>query len=83
MLARVPHLLVWGDNLQSSACWRTTRATADAYAVALRDRGGRADVLDLPARGEAGNTHQLMMDRNSEKVAGLVAEWLRTQAPLP
>lgn len=83
VLARVPHLLIWGDNLQSSAYWRITRAAADGYAAALRDRGGRADVLDLPVRGEAGNTHQLMMDRNSEKVAGLVAEWLRAQAPLP
>jgi len=78
-LARVPHLLIWGDNLQSTQYWRTTRAAADAYAAALRDQGGHADVLDLSARGERGNTHQLMMDRNSEATASLVAEWLRAE----
>lgn len=80
-LARVPHLLIWGDNLQSTAYWRNTRAAADAYAVALHDHGGHADVLDLPARGERGNTHQIMMDRNSEAVAGLVADWVRAEVP--
>ena len=79
-LAHVPHLLIWGDNLQSTAYWRTTRASADAYAAALRDRGGTVEILDLPARGEAGNTHQVMMDRNSEMVAGLVVRWMEEQA---
>lgn len=75
-LARVPHLLIWGDNLQGSDYWRKTRAAADGYAAALQERGGRADILDLPAQGMTGNTHQVMMDRNGEAVAGLVADWI-------
>lgn len=38
--------------------------------------GNRADTLDRPARGMTGNTHQVMMDRNGEAVAGLVADWI-------
>lgn len=80
-LVRVPQLLIWGDNLQTTEYWRKTRAAADAYAAALRAMGGHVDVLDLPALGQAGNTHQLMMDRNSEFVAERIVEWLRMQAP--
>jgi len=38
--------------------------------------GGRVDTLDLPARGIHGNSHMLMMDRNSDQVAGLIQDWL-------
>ncbi len=79
-LARVPQLLIWGDNLQATEYWRKTRAAADAYAAALHTMGARVDVLDLPELGQTGNTHQLMMDRNSEFVAEQVVEWLRAHA---
>lgn len=81
-LARTPQLLVWGDYLGTSDYWRRTRAAADAYAAALRERGGTAEVLDLPARGIRGNTHQVMMDRNSEAVAELVLAWLSPRSRL-
>lgn len=79
-LARVPQLLLWGDNLATSGYWRKTRATADAYAAALRGKDGVADVLDLPRSGTVGNTHQMMMDRNSEAIAGQVADWMAVHA---
>jgi hypothetical protein len=41
--------------------------------------GGKADVLDLPAMGIKGNTHMLMMDRNSDEVAKLVHDWIVKQ----
>lgn len=80
-LTQVPHLLIWGDNLQSSDYWRRTRAAADDYARSLSERGGRADILDLPARGMTGNTHQLMMDLNSEAIAALAIDWIDRFAP--
>jgi hypothetical protein len=42
----------------------------------LTPAGGTADLLDLPARGIYGNSHMLMMDRNSDEVAGLVQTWM-------
>lgn len=75
-LARVPHYFVWGDNLQTSEYWRRTRAAADGYADALRRAGGRVETLDLPAVGMTGNTHQVMMDANSEAVADRIVGWI-------
>ncbi len=34
------------------------------------------DVVDLPERGVRGNSHMVMMDRNSDQVAEVVQEWL-------
>lgn len=75
-IAKVPQLLLWGDNLQSSDYWRRTRANAEEYSRVIRDLGGKVDIVDLPVRGLTGNTHQMMMDRNSEAIATLVVNWL-------
>ncbi len=41
--------------------------------------GGKADVFDLPVMGVKGNTHMLMMDRNSDEVAKLIHDWIVKQ----
>jgi len=33
-------------------------------------------VLDLPAAGIAGNSHFCMLDRNSDRIAELIVDWL-------
>ena len=38
-----------------------------------------ADAFDLPAMGVKGNTHMLMMDRNSDQIAALIHGWLAKQ----
>jgi len=42
----------------------------------VRAAGGSVDVVDLPERGIRGNSHMIMMDRNSDEVAKLVQDWL-------
>ena len=42
----------------------------------LQSAGAKVEMMDLPARGIAGNSHMLMMDRNSDQIAGLVQAWL-------
>jgi hypothetical protein len=32
--------------------------------------------FDLPKMGVAGNTHMMMMDRNSDQVAALIQKWM-------
>jgi hypothetical protein len=44
--------------------------------------GGVAEVLDLPKAGVAGNSHMLMMDRNSDQVAQMVQQWMAKQGLL-
>jgi hypothetical protein len=43
---------------------------------ALAAAGVRADVIELPARGIHGNTHMLMMDRNSDQTAAMIEDWM-------
>ena len=74
--ARVPHLVVWGDFFAGSAAWRGYRAAFERYAAALVAAGGTVETIDLPARGIRGNSHMLTMDRNSDRIAALVADWL-------
>jgi hypothetical protein len=35
--------------------------------------------VDLPKIGIRGNSHMMMMDRNSDQVAGVIQDWLQKQ----
>lgn len=39
-------------------------------------RGGKAELLNLPAQGLRGNTHIPLTDRNNRDVADLLAKFL-------
>jgi pimeloyl-ACP methyl ester carboxylesterase len=72
----IPHLFVWGDNLAQSDLWGKLRVAPDRYRAALLAEGGTADLLDLPAEGIRGNSHMVMMDRNSDQVAARIQAWM-------
>lgn len=71
-----PTLLVNGDFLDRDETWKgIVRHTGESIA-AWRRSGGTADILDLSAKEIRGNSHMLMMDRNSETILDLVMDWL-------
>ncbi len=43
---------------------------------AINAKGGNARFWLLPATGIKGNTHMMMMDKNSDKVAAKLQDWL-------
>lgn len=75
-VARIPHLVVWGDYIAESPLWQRYRASSTAYLEAIRSAGGNVDIVDLPAQGIRGNSHMIMMDRNADEVAELVQRWM-------
>ena len=75
----VPHLWVWGDNVDKFPLWGRIIPAATRYREALVAAGGVADWLDLPKAGIRGNTHMLMMDDNSDDVARRIQDWITTQ----
>jgi hypothetical protein len=75
----VPHLIVWGDFRDKVAVWQRLPIAPTKYRDALVATGGTADVFDLPVMGIRGNTHMLMMDRNSDDVAKLIHDWIAKQ----
>jgi pimeloyl-ACP methyl ester carboxylesterase len=78
-LAAVPHLIVWGDYLEGYDRWLEIARAVEKYEKALRAQGGIADHIDLPKAGLKGNSHMMMMDRNSDEVAALVQSWFEKQ----
>jgi pimeloyl-ACP methyl ester carboxylesterase len=75
-IKHIPHLFVWGDNLDKHPIWAKIQAAPNRYREALAQAGATADMMELPARGVRGNTHMLMMDRNSDQIAGMIQAWL-------
>lgn len=72
-LASVPILVVLGDNLPTTPSLR-----AQNFLSAMSVTKARLEVLSLPRIGICGNSHMLMMDRNSDQIAGLVQDWIGT-----
>jgi pimeloyl-ACP methyl ester carboxylesterase len=78
-LKGVPHLILWGDYIDQNEAWQGYRKAPTRYREALVAAGVKADVMDLPAMGVKGNSHMLMMDRNSDDIARRVHDWIGQQ----
>jgi len=75
-LRDIPVLAVYGDFIEQDARWPQIKARGLAFYEALRAAGGSVEVVALPERGIMGNSHMMMMDRNSGQVAQIVQDWL-------
>jgi pimeloyl-ACP methyl ester carboxylesterase len=75
----VPTLVVWADFLEGYERWLEIRTNISKYEDALRAAGAVVDHVDLPKTGIKGNSHMMMMDRNSDQVAGVVQKWFEKQ----
>jgi pimeloyl-ACP methyl ester carboxylesterase len=75
----IPLLVVWGDFHDKHATWQKIRPQPEKWAAAIKAAGGAVDTFDLPKMGIKGNTHMLMMDRNSDEVAKLIGDWIAKQ----
>lgn len=75
-LTEIPMQFVWGDNVARSSDWRGVRAMSEQFVEIVNRHGGKAEILDLPAKGLKGNTHIPMADLNNAEVAELLAEFL-------
>lgn len=71
-----PVMMIYGDNAKDHPRWSKIRQGGVDYAAALKAGGGTVDVVDLPDAGLKGNSHMVMMDQNSDKVADLIQAWL-------
>jgi len=78
-LAAIPTLVLYGDFIEQDARWTTIRHNGVAFADAVNKAGGKVDVVDLPQVGIKGNSHMIMMDKNSSEVAAYIQAWLKRQ----
>ena len=75
-LAGVPFLFVWGDHLDVPAYWSHSLHSVKTFSRALATGEARVDWWDLPEQGLRGNDHMLMMDKNSDEIAGRIQGWM-------
>jgi pimeloyl-ACP methyl ester carboxylesterase len=76
----VPHLIVWGDFMDNNPTWKNAvQPPVLRFADALAKQGGIVDTMDLPKMGIKGNSHMMMMDKNSDQIASLIQGWLVKQ----
>ena len=71
-----PVVMIYGDNARDHPRWSKIRQGGVEYAAAFKAGGGAIDVIDLPDVGLQGNSHMMMMDRNSDDIAALIQKWL-------
>ena len=71
-----PVVMIYGDNAKDHPRWSKIRQGGVDYAAVLKAAGGSVDVIDLPDAGLKGNSHMIMMDKNSSQVADLIQKWL-------
>ena len=71
-LAKVPLLQVEGDFMTPEQ-----QAARKAITTRMASIGADATTIILPEIGIHGNTHMMMMDKTSEKVADVVEKWIK------
>jgi pimeloyl-ACP methyl ester carboxylesterase len=79
-LATIPTLVIFGDNLGaatgiSDLTWQTRMEGCRAYAARIQAAGGKVEIVNTPELGIRGNSHMLMQDRNSERIADIILKW--------
>jgi len=75
-LRNTPVLAMFGDYIEQDARWSKIKEVDQRYFDAVRAGGGSVDLVDLPKIGIHGNSHMIMMDKNSDQVAGVIQKWL-------
>jgi len=79
-LAKIPTLIMFGDHLGDvsggPANWAQSFDTCKTFVDQLNKAGGNATMMHLPALGIKGNSHMLMQDKNSDRLADLVIDWI-------
>ena len=76
-LRTIPHLFIWGDYVKEHFFWSPPRIKSFEYHQQLLSAGADSVFIDLPERGILGNSHMLMLDKNTDRIMELITEWLK------
>ncbi len=89
-LAKIPHLVIWGDYFHEEnggpipkTIYNAYHSLWPTYLNIIRDCNGDVTSLELPQLNIHGNSHMIMMDDNSEEIAKLIFNWLAQKGLQP
>ncbi len=78
-LKNTPNVSIYGDFIDNDSRWPTIRANNVKFQASIRAAGGSPELIDLPAIGIKGNSHMMMMDKNSQDIAAVIQKWLESK----
>ena len=82
-LSKIPQLILWGDYLEKPELAPWAQAAYyhiyPEYRRIMEQMGGSLTWIDLPQRNIRGNSHMLMMDKNSDAIAQVIQDWMEAQ----
>lgn len=81
ILAKIPTLIVYGDNLNQPTgvphSWQSAFESCNTYIKEVNGKGGKAEMLFLPQKEVYGNSHMLMQDKNNLQIADMILKWIK------
>jgi hypothetical protein len=76
VFAKIPILVLFGDNIKGSPRWAPRLKQCRAFVHAANIAGINAELILLPEVGIPGNSHMMMQDRNNLQVADWLLDWI-------
>ncbi len=73
---KVQYIDLFGDNLSGGGIGQSRYDGRKVTINAMKAAGVKAEIVALPEVGLYGNTHMLMQDKNSHKVADYLIKWI-------
>jgi hypothetical protein len=78
---KMPILVLFGDYVDLSPRWAPRLKQCRAFVEAMKQAGGKTELVVLPDLGIKGNSHMLMQDSNSLELAAWLVAWLNKNVP--
>lgn len=75
-LKHIPILVLYGDFIDKSERWSKIFERTKDYYNAITKAGGDIETVFLRNEGIKGNSHMMMMDKNSNEVANFIQDWM-------
>ncbi len=76
VFAKIPILVLFGDNIKGSPRWAPRLKQCRAFVHAANIAGINSELILLPEVGIHGNSHMMMQDKNNLQVADWLLDWI-------
>lgn len=73
----IPTLYIWGSHIEEGSNWEIYRANMRHYYEKQLSYNAPVTWLNLPETGINGNSHFMMIDKNSTDIFNIIYEWLQ------
>lgn len=73
----IPTLYIWGSHIEPGSNWNIYRNNMFAYYEKQKSLNAPVKWLNLPEIGINGNSHFMMLDKNSTEIFNIIQQWLQ------